>query len=68
MLRKWGALVLVVLALPAMGYAQNTGKLAGRVIDGSTGESLPAQPLSLPVPSRYGFRHRRQLFYYRCSR
>jgi outer membrane receptor protein involved in Fe transport len=30
-----------------MGYAQNTGKLAGRVIDGSTGESLPGAAVVL---------------------
>lgn len=41
MLRKWGALVLALLVLPVMGYAQNTGKIAGRVIDSSTGEPLP---------------------------
>ena len=41
MLRKWGALVLVLLAMPALAFAQNTGKLAGRVIDGSTGDGLP---------------------------
>ena len=29
MLRKWGALVLLLLATPILGYAQNTGKLDG---------------------------------------
>ena len=41
MLRKWGALVLVLLAMPVLAYAQNTGKIAGRVVDGSTGDGLP---------------------------
>ncbi len=41
MLRKWGALVLLLLAMPILAYAQNTGKLAGRVTDGSTGDGLP---------------------------
>ncbi len=41
MLRKWGALVLVLLAMPILAYAQNTGKIAGRVLDGSTGDGLP---------------------------
>ncbi len=41
MLRKWGALVLVLLAMPILAHAQNTGKLAGVVTDGSTGDPLP---------------------------
>ena len=41
MLRKWSALVLVLLALPVAAFAQHTGKIAGQVLDGSTGEGLP---------------------------
>ena len=41
MLCKWGALVLLLLAMPALAFAQNTGKLAGRVTDESTGDGLP---------------------------
>lgn len=41
MLRKWGTLVLFLLATPLFAFAQNTGKLAGRVLDASTGEPLP---------------------------
>lgn len=41
MLRKWSALVLALLAVPAMAFAQYTGKIAGQVLDASTGETLP---------------------------
>ena len=41
MIRKWGPLLLILLAMPMMVFAQGTGKLSGRVIDESTGESLP---------------------------
>ena len=41
MLRKWGTLVLFLLATPILALAQNTGKLSGVVMDGSTGEPLP---------------------------
>lgn len=41
MLRKWGTLVLLLLAMPILAMAQNTGKLAGRILDASTGEALP---------------------------
>ncbi len=41
MLRKWSALVLALLAVPAMAIAQHTGKIAGQVVDASTGETLP---------------------------
>jgi outer membrane receptor protein involved in Fe transport len=41
MLRKQGALLLVMLMVPVLAYAQNTGKLSGRVVDTSTGEGLP---------------------------
>ena len=47
MLRKWGALVLLLLAMPALAFAQNTGKLAGRVTDGSTGDGLPGATVVL---------------------
>ena len=41
MLRKWSALVLLLLAMPALAFAQNTGKLSGRIVDASTGDGLP---------------------------
>ena len=41
MLRKWGTLVLFLLATPVLALAQNTGKLSGVVTDASTGEPLP---------------------------
>ena len=42
MIRKWGTLLLILLAMPIMAFAQQgTGKLSGRVIDEATGESLP---------------------------
>src|SRR5690554_2232623 len=41
MLRKWSTIVLLLLATPVLALAQNTGKLAGRVLDASTGEPLP---------------------------
>ncbi len=41
MLRKWGTLVLFLLATPILALAQNTGKLSGEVTDASTGEPLP---------------------------
>ncbi|MEX0821246.1 MAG: TonB-dependent receptor, partial [Rhodothermales bacterium] len=41
MLRKWGTIVLFLLATPMLALAQNTGRLAGVVTDGSTGEPLP---------------------------
>lgn len=41
MLRKWGTLVLFLLATPILALAQNTGKLSGQVTDASTGEPLP---------------------------
>ena len=41
MLRKWGTLVLLLLAMPALAFAQNSGKLAGRIIDSDTGDGLP---------------------------
>lgn len=41
MLRKWGTIVLLLLAAPAMALAQSTGKLSGRIFDASTGEPLP---------------------------
>lgn len=41
MLRKWGMLVLMLLATPVLVLAQNTGKLAGQVTDADTGDPLP---------------------------
>ncbi len=41
MLRKWGTAVLLFVAMPALAWAQNTGKLAGVVTDASTGDQLP---------------------------
>ena len=41
MLRRWGTLVLILFAAPALALAQNTGKLSGQVIDASSGEPLP---------------------------
>src|SRR5690606_15301561 len=41
MLRKWGTAVLLFVAMPALAWAQNTGKLAGVVTDASTGDPLP---------------------------
>ncbi|RMF58787.1 MAG: hypothetical protein D6746_09200, partial [Bacteroidetes bacterium] len=48
MLRKWGTLaLLLVLITPMLALAQNTGKLAGRVTDGETGEPLPGASIVL---------------------
>ena len=47
MYRKWGTLALVLLFAPVLLFAQNTGKLAGRVIDKSTGEPLPGATVVL---------------------
>ncbi|MGI9176001.1 MAG: carboxypeptidase-like regulatory domain-containing protein, partial [Rhodothermales bacterium] len=41
MLRRWGTLVLILFAAPALALAQNTGKLSGQVLDASSGEPLP---------------------------
>ena len=41
MLRKWGMLVLMLLAAPALVFAQNTGKIAGVVTDADTGDTIP---------------------------
>ena len=41
MLRKWGMLVLMLLATPALVFAQNTGKISGVVTDAGTGDPLP---------------------------
>ena len=41
MLRKRGALLLILLLVPMLTFAQGTGKLAGVVLDGSSGEGLP---------------------------
>lgn len=47
MLRKWGTLVLLLLAMPALALAQSTGKLSGTVMDQDTGEPLPGASISL---------------------
>lgn len=41
MLRTWTLQLLTFLLFPALAWSQNTGKLAGRVVDASTGEPLP---------------------------
>ena len=41
MLRNWGIILLLLLSMPTLVFAQNSGKLSGRVTDGSTGEGLP---------------------------
>ncbi len=41
MLRKWGMIVLMLLATPALVLAQNTGKISGVVTDADTGDSIP---------------------------
>ncbi len=41
MLRKWGLLVLMLLAAPTLVFAQNTGKIAGVVTDADTGDTIP---------------------------
>ena len=41
MLRKWGTLLVILLSMPTLLFAQGTGKLTGRVLDGSTGDGLP---------------------------
>lgn len=47
MLRKWGTLVLLLLAAPTLALAQSTGKIAGSVVDAETGESLPGASVIL---------------------
>ena len=47
MLRKWGMLVLMLLATPALVFAQNTGKIAGVVTDAGTGDSIPGAQVIL---------------------
>jgi len=47
MLRKWGMLVLMLLATPALIFAQNTGKISGVVTDASTGDSIPGAQVVL---------------------
>ena len=53
MLRKWGMLVVMLLVAPAMAFAQNTGKLAGRVTDRATGESIPGANI-IVLGTNYG--------------
>jgi hypothetical protein len=47
MLRKWGMLVLALLITPMLALAQNTGKVAGVVTDGETGDPLPGASVVL---------------------
>lgn len=47
MLRKWGMVVLMLLATPALALAQNTGKIQGVVTDGDTGDPLPGASVAL---------------------
>ena len=47
MLRKWTAAVLVLLAIPFLVHAQNTGKVAGVITDATTGETLPGASVLL---------------------
>ncbi len=41
MLRKWGVIVLALIAIPTVALAQNTGKISGVVMESDTGEPLP---------------------------
>ncbi|HMB89433.1 MAG TPA: TonB-dependent receptor [Rhodothermales bacterium] len=47
MLRKWSAFVLLLLAMPVLAFAQNTGKLAGIITDAQTGDPLPGATVVL---------------------
>ncbi len=47
MLRKWSVLVLLLLAMPMVALAQNTGKLSGVITDADTGETLPGASVLL---------------------
>ena len=47
MLRKWGMMVLMLLAAPALVFAQNTGKIAGVITDADTGDPLPGASIIL---------------------
>ncbi len=53
MLRKWGMLVVMLLLTPVLAFAQNTGKISGRVIDQATGESIPGANVAV-VGTTYG--------------
>jgi len=53
MLRNWGMLVVMLLLTPMLAFAQNTGKISGRVTDRDTGETLPGANVSL-VGTTYG--------------
>ena len=41
MLRRWSVILVVALLLPVTAWAQNTGKIAGRVTDASSGDGMP---------------------------
>jgi outer membrane receptor protein involved in Fe transport len=47
MSRLWGALIVLLLTVPSVTSAQNTGKLAGQVIDAETQEPLPGANIVL---------------------
>ncbi len=47
MLRKWGMVVLMLLAAPALVFAQSSGKIEGTVLDGDTGDPLPGASVAL---------------------
>ncbi len=53
MLRKWGMLVVMLLVAPALAFAQNTGKISGKVIDRANGEGLPGVNVVL-IGTTYG--------------
>lgn len=47
MYRKWSTLVLLTLVMPLVAFAQNTGKLAGRVTEAATGDGIPGAIVSV---------------------
>ena len=53
MLRKWGMLLVMLLLTPILAFAQNTGKISGRVIDRDTGETIPGANVAV-VGTTYG--------------
>ena len=53
MFRSLSTVVLLLLfALPGVAYAQNTGKLSGRVTDADTGDPLIGANVYLPAVQR----------------
>ncbi len=47
MLRTWSFFSLILFVLPAAVFAQTTGKIAGQVVDATTGETLPGASVVL---------------------